>query len=149
MDHTWYVSLRCIDIIFNGFQTFRRPHLAGVRVIKPGQKVHASVAFIDKYSPNATLLKSEARIEWDRILGRGERDSIDWANGLETLLEMDLFDYLNAPMIIALAKSDIHNTFFIRRLEFMASFRTFGSMGTGISVVTYCNLSSGRSASDP
>jgi hypothetical protein len=69
----------------------------------------------------------------------GERETaLIGRMGLRPCLKsLDLFDYLNAPMIISLAKSDIHNTFFIRRLEFMASFRTFGSMGAGIYDVTY------------
>lgn len=97
-------------------------------MIKPGQKVHASVAFIHGSKPKATLRKSEAGIEWERILRKGEKDSVVWAHGLQHLLEMDLFDHSNAAIIIGLAKNDIHNTFFIGRLQFMASFRTFSSM---------------------
>jgi hypothetical protein len=95
-------------------------------VIKPGQKVHASVAFISNYKPKATHLKGEAGIEWKRILGKGVKDNVDWAN--ERQVEMDLFDYSNAAMIVGLANKDIRNTFFTGRLQFIASFRTFGSM---------------------
>jgi len=111
-------------------EAFRWPHLAGVREIKPGQKVHASVAFIHcNYKPKATLLKSETEIEWEHILSRGEKDNVDWADGLQHLLEMDLFDYSSgAAITVELAKNDIHNTFFTGRLQFMASFCTFGSM---------------------
>ena len=111
-------------------EAFRWPHLAGARKIKPGQKVHASVAFIHgNYKPKATLQRSGAEIEWERILGKGNKDNVDWADGLQHLLEMDLFDYSNgAAITVGLAKNEIHNTFFTGRLQFMASFGAFSSM---------------------
>jgi len=104
--------------------------LGGVRKIKPGQKVHASVAFIHgNYKPKATLRRSGAEIEWERILGKGNKDNVDWADGLQHLLEMDLFDYSNgAAITVGLAKNEIHNTFFTGRLQFMASFGAFSSI---------------------
>ncbi len=110
-------------------EVFRWPHLAGIREIKPGQKIHASVAFIHNYKPKATRLKGGAEIEWELILGKGKKDNVDWANGLEHVLEMDLFDCSSsAAKFVALAKNDIYDTFVTRRLHFMASFRTFASM---------------------
>jgi hypothetical protein len=95
--------------------------LAGARVIKPGQRVHASVAFIHNYKPKATLKKSKAEIEWSDIIGKGQNYKVDWADGLG-LLEMDLFDYSRATAIIEQAKSNIHNPVFTDPLQFMASF---------------------------
>lgn len=108
----------------NGSSRF--PHLAGVRVIKPHQKVHISVAFIQNYIPKASRAKNGAAIEWNLILGKGNKENIDWTDGVKDVLDMDLFDCLNAPDIIKNAKGDIKNTYFINQVEFTASFCTFG-----------------------
>lgn len=97
-----------------------RPHVAKGRVIKPGQMIHASVAFINNYKPKANLSQLTEN-GWDDILRKGRPDRIDWADELEGLLEMDLFDYANVDTIMELARSDMHNTLATGRLEFLAS----------------------------
>jgi hypothetical protein len=99
-------------------------------VIKPGQKIHASVAFIGGYKPKANEPKAKLSTEmtkkgWDAIIRKGHCDRIGWADGLNDLLEMDLFDYSNVDEIMKLARSDMHNTLATGRLEFLASTGTF------------------------
>jgi hypothetical protein len=94
-------------------------------VIKPGQKIHASVAFINNRTPKANLSGELTENGWNDIVGKGKSDRIDWADELEGLLEMDLFDYANVETIMELARSDMCNTLATGRLEFLASTGTF------------------------
>ncbi|KAH7920359.1 hypothetical protein BV22DRAFT_1021384 [Leucogyrophana mollusca] len=70
-----------------------RPHLCKGRTIKKGQKIHASVAFIRNYRPRATLSDGLPIKRWDELLERGKIDGVNWAKGLEDLLEIDMFDF--------------------------------------------------------
>ena len=70
------------------------------RVIKPGQKIHASVAFIQGYEPRATFSDDVERGSWLRILTQGRPDRIDWANEIKDLLELDLFDHTRLKFIL-------------------------------------------------
>lgn len=94
-------------------------------MIKPGQKIHASVAFINNRTPKANLSGELTENGWNDIVGKGKSDRIDWADELEGLLEMDLFDYANVETIMELARSDMCNTLATGRLEFLASTGTF------------------------
>ncbi|KAF8870032.1 hypothetical protein BD779DRAFT_623270 [Infundibulicybe gibba] len=85
--------------------THRQFHLASPRIIKPGQKIHASVAFAGtKYRPKAKFQKVGSE-NWDNILGRGGVGSLEWAHALGDLLELDLFDHSDIPTIM----SDLNN----------------------------------------
>lgn len=64
------------------------------RIIKPGQLIHASVAFKlqGEYTPKAIFSADMKGKSWGAIIGRGRDDDIAWANDLEDILEIDLFD---------------------------------------------------------
>jgi hypothetical protein len=78
----------------------RWPHMGKGRVIKPGQKIHASVAFIQSYEPRATFSDDVEGGSWLRILTQGRRDSIEWANEIKDLLELDLFDHTRLKILL-------------------------------------------------
>ena len=101
----------------------RWPHFAQGRVIKPGQKIHASVAFIYNYVPKATLSTYGDGRDWSHIVGKGKQNSTEWAAGIKDLLEMDLFDFSNPRVIIQQVENDMDNPFLTDGLLFMASIR--------------------------
>jgi hypothetical protein len=95
------------------------------RVIKPGQKIHASVPFIEKnYKPKANFADGMTRKTWDDILRKGKQDEISWAKEIEEILEMDLFDHSNVTTILNELELNLENFELIGRLEFLASTRT-------------------------
>jgi hypothetical protein len=63
---------------------------------------------------------------WDAIAGRGRLESLDWANEIKEIMEMDLFDHspANVKLIIEKIRQDMRNTDFISRLKFMTLTRT-------------------------
>jgi hypothetical protein len=67
-------------------------HWGQGRLIKPGQLIHASVAFQKGYTPKADL-PPEWGLKWHDILGKGEKEDLDWTNNLRHALELDLFDH--------------------------------------------------------
>jgi hypothetical protein len=91
-------------------------------VIKPGQKIHASVAFIKNYTPKATFEDEEKT--WSYVLGKGEQKGIAWANGIEDMLELDLFDHSIVNEIIRAVRANMKNSELTGRLKFFASTRT-------------------------
>jgi hypothetical protein len=95
------------------------------RVIKPGQKIHASVAFIEDYKPKANFAEGMTQKTWDDILIQGKQDEISWTKEILEILEMDLFDHLNVKTIIDELIQVAENFQLIGRLEFLASTRTF------------------------
>jgi hypothetical protein len=92
-------------------------------VIKPGQKIHASVAFKKDYIPKAKFA-NDVKQDWSSILRKGEREGIGWAKEIEEILELDLFDHSNILTIINEIEQDLTNPL-VGRLEFLASTRTF------------------------
>jgi hypothetical protein len=93
-------------------------------VIKPGQKIHASVAFIEQeYRPKANFAEGMTW-KWDDILRMGKQDEISWTKEIEGILEMDLFDHLNVPALIHDLKTNIDKLESIGRLGFLAHTRT-------------------------
>jgi hypothetical protein len=90
-------------------------------VIKPGQKIHASVAFIEDYEPSANFAEGMTLKTWDDILRKGRQDEISWAKEIEEILEMDLFDHSNVTTIINELELNLENFQLISRLEFLAS----------------------------
>lgn len=70
--------------------------------------------------------------DWHDILRRGRRNEINWAKGMEDILEMDLFDSSpsNVKMVIDQVMGDTKSTNpYVVRLEFLASTRTLLSIG--------------------
>lgn len=75
------------------------------RIIKPGQKVHVSVCFMDPavYKPKATFDPEMANgISWDQIVGVGRIDDGSWADDpkIEKFIEKDIFDISWVPRLI-------------------------------------------------
>ncbi|KAH7924732.1 hypothetical protein BV22DRAFT_1129559 [Leucogyrophana mollusca] len=99
------------------------PNLWTGRTIKKGQKIHASVAFIRDYMPQATLPDGLPIRRWEDILERGKQDTTDWAEGLEDLLEMDFFNPSDTKAVIGLINDDTGDTVLHSRLAFIASTR--------------------------
>jgi hypothetical protein len=113
----WHGKSGVSPLRLNELTLNRSPHLSKPRVIKPGQKIHASVAFIKNYAPIAIL-----RIgNWRDILGKGSRSEISWADGLRDILELDLFDLSNTQALIEDAP---HDNTSLDRLRFLSSTRT-------------------------
>lgn len=98
-------------------------------MIKPGQKIHASVSFIKGYESRAKFSPRMAEGDWGSIIEKGRRDESDWAKEIENLLELDLFDYSNVGAIIDKFKQGPDNTSYLDRLTFIALTRTFTSVG--------------------
>ncbi|KAF8801532.1 hypothetical protein BYT27DRAFT_7198051 [Phlegmacium glaucopus] len=76
------------------------PHVWEGRVIKPGQKIHASVSFIKDYKSKAKFSPGMVDGDWSSVVNKGRQDDISWMKGIENLLELDLFDYSNVKKII-------------------------------------------------
>ena len=93
-------------------------------MIKPGQKIHASVAFIEDYKPKANFAEGMTKKTWNDILRKGKQDQISWTEKIQDILEMDLFDHSNVKTIIDKLELDMEDSQLIRRLEFLASTRT-------------------------
>jgi hypothetical protein len=70
------------------------------RVIKPGQKIHASVAFIRNYEPRAVFSDGVEKGDWLRILTKGRKDTVDWSNEIKDFLELDLFDHSRLKILL-------------------------------------------------
>jgi hypothetical protein len=94
-------------------------------MIKQGQKLHASLAFMKKkYCPQATFSVDKADMSWNKIIGIGEETTTDWIPYcLSDLLELDLFDHSAVPDILKrLDDRSSYNTKveLLGRLAFMA-----------------------------
>lgn len=78
-------------------------HKGQGRIIKPGQKVHSSVAFCDeRYHPRAILPDQGCLYE---LVGKGSRSNREWVKGWEDLIEMDIFDLSLMSNVIETLKS--------------------------------------------
>ena len=74
------------------------------RQIKPGQKVHSSIAFCDEsYHPKAISPEQRSLCE---LVGKGSLSNREWVNGWEDLIEMDIFDLSLMPTVIERLKSE-------------------------------------------
>ena len=79
------------------------PHKGRGRKIKPGQKVHSSIAFCKgSYQPKA-ILPQERRLS--ELVGKGKLSHREWVKGWEDLIEMDIFDLSLMSNIIEMLKS--------------------------------------------
>ena len=84
-------------------------------MIQPGQKIHASVAFIQDYEPLAKFSERIEKGDWLRILCKGRQDSFEWSDKIKELLELDLFDHTRVKPLIEEIKRDVK---LVRDLEF-------------------------------
>jgi len=98
------------------------PHLWKGRVIKKGQKIHASVAFKRNYTPKAKFAH-DVKQDWSNILGKATPENLSWVGGMEDILEFDLFDHSNVNVITTINEinRDTSNYPLIGRLKFLAS----------------------------
>ncbi|KZP03421.1 hypothetical protein FIBSPDRAFT_1055297 [Athelia psychrophila] len=105
----------------------RVPHQGRGRAIYPGQKIHASVTFMDRsYEPKAAF-KHAPTLDWAHVVGHGASGHFlrhaDWTDRLE----LDLFDLNAAPeWTDILRRNDIFSGTALRiltRLDFMSSLR--------------------------
>ena len=88
-------------------------------MIKPGQKVHSSIAFCDEsYHPKAIL--PEGRRLYD-LVGRGSRSNTEWVKGWKDLIEMDVFDLSLMSNVIEMLKSGKGNASSVSYLKAMTS----------------------------
>ena len=96
-------------------------HKGRGRKIKPGQKVHSSVAFCDKsYHPKAFLPQQRHLYE---LVGKGSLSNRDWVKGWEDIIEMDIFDISLLSNVIEILKSGTgsESSMWIYRLRAMTS----------------------------
>ena len=96
-------------------------HKGRGRKIKPGQKVHSSVAFCDEsYQPRAVLPDEGCLYE---LVGKGSRSNREWMKGWEYLIELDIFDLSLMSNVIETLKSGTggENSMWVYRLTAMTS----------------------------
>ena len=87
--------------------------------------VHASLCFIqESYTPKARFHPSFEGITWKDIIGVGRLESVEWANGIDQVVEMDLFDISGVPILLEGYLSNPGSIEWGDRLEFMSSIRT-------------------------
>ena len=96
-------------------------HKGQGRKIKPGQKVHSSVAFCDeRYHPSAILPDQGCLYE---LVGKGSRSNTEWVKGWEDLIEMDIFDLSLMSDVVEKLKSGTKggSSMWVYRLTAMTS----------------------------
>ncbi|KAJ3486876.1 hypothetical protein NLI96_g3923 [Meripilus lineatus] len=91
----WYRILEFLPLHWSTYderKKKKRLHRSSPRVIKPTQKLHISICFIDGYKPLATC-HPQMNIDLDEIVGQGKLDQLDWIDSSYAQhLEKDLFD---------------------------------------------------------
>ena len=121
---TAYAECRCSTL-----------HNGRGRAIYPGQKIHASVAFMDQhYKPKATF-KHAPTLDWTYIVGHGASGHFMRYPEWNERLDLDLFD-VNAGQewMTTLRRNEICAGGALRlliRLDFISSLRTWRSHPTG------------------
>ena len=89
--------------------------------------VHAALCFIQgDYVPKARFHPSIQGAAWEDIIGFGDLENAEWANGINQIVEMDLFDIAGVPIIIERYLEEANPKEWGGQLEFIASIRTFG-----------------------
>jgi hypothetical protein len=128
--NTWCVSCKVHYSI--SIFLFRRPHRGKGRVIREGQKIHASVAFKNGYRYTPQAISPEGFPSWYRIVGTGQMDDIAWAKDLNDIIEMDLFDFTEAGSMMTQLKNpaSTDRAYILERLARLAPYGT--SPFTGI-----------------
>lgn len=99
-----YVLRLTLEMIFCLYKTVSF-HRGRERKIKPGQKLHSSIAFCDEsYRPKAILPQSRCLYE---LVGKARKglSNRDWVEGWEDLIEMDIFDLSLMSNVIENLKS--------------------------------------------
>jgi hypothetical protein len=75
----------------------RLPHLGKGRMIRPGQMIHASVAFKPpSYRPKATLSGGLGHLQWNDLIATAKIGDLRLSDNWQGNLEMDLFDHSTA-----------------------------------------------------
>lgn len=129
---TWWVIYAALSNLF--LISYRMPHMSQGRIIKPGQKVHASFCFMDPkgYTPKATFDPELAgKISWEKIIGVGRIDDTRWADEIEEFIEKDLFDVSCVPDLVRKGIAEPENHDWGGRLVFLASTRTSAVRSSG------------------
>jgi hypothetical protein len=76
-------------------------HFGEGRVVYPGQKIHASVAFCKPtYRPKARIPDHPSLKDWGDLVHAGGRGRVDWATRMQDVLEMDIFDHEAAINVV-------------------------------------------------
>jgi hypothetical protein len=76
-------------------------HRGKGRKIKPGQKIHASVAFSpSEYRPKAVLPKDGPPSNWESLITLNGDTQFNYPKDWEPWLEMDIFDLTTAQTVI-------------------------------------------------
>ncbi|KAF8493851.1 hypothetical protein JB92DRAFT_1160898 [Gautieria morchelliformis] len=98
-------------------------HKGHGRKIKPGQKIHASVAFCPaSYCPKAKLSPESSVKEWTNLVGEGDREWWGWADIFKDVLELDIFDDTTVKEVIQRLKTgpDTEKGVWLHRLLVMS-----------------------------
>ncbi|KAJ7469019.1 hypothetical protein FB451DRAFT_368484 [Mycena latifolia] len=114
----------------NATDVTHAPHLGGGRIIAPGQRIHASVAFKkQEYHPRASF-REAGGIPWESFVGQDiDAGDFDWASEWRDLIEMDLFDASFTVEAVQNLKSewekgedakDSEANYWIKRLSFIS-----------------------------
>ncbi|KAF8532009.1 hypothetical protein JB92DRAFT_3104395 [Gautieria morchelliformis] len=71
------------------------------RKMKPGQRIHASVAFCPtSYCPKAKLTPEGSVKAWTNLVGGGDRGQRKWTDHFKDVLELDFFDDTTVTEVI-------------------------------------------------
>jgi hypothetical protein len=90
--------------------------------MKPGQRIHASVAFCPTtYSPKSILSPNNNVKEWTDLVGVGDLQWGGWTDRFKDILELDIFDDTTAKEVIRRLKSgpDTEQRIWLHRLLVM------------------------------
>ena len=79
--------------------------------------------------PKARFHPSIKDAAWEDIIGVGDLENAEWANGINQIVEMDLFDISGVPIIIERYLEEPDAKELGGQLELMASIRMFGRPG--------------------
>jgi hypothetical protein len=84
--------------------------------------LHASLAFCEKtYRPKAKFSNSNNDEKlWKDLVGSGDMNGMGWTQGLEALLEMDIFDISTAANVIQEIETLPDPTMAVHRLTVMS-----------------------------
>ena len=89
--------------------------------MQKGQKIHASVAFMQGYTPKASM-PNDISVVWEDILTSGNRLTFRWA---KDILQMDLYDLEGVSKLVDEIRANPESGDLIARLSFMALTRTY------------------------
>ncbi|KAF7974640.1 hypothetical protein HWV62_11636, partial [Athelia sp. TMB] len=105
----------------------RRPNRGRGRMMYPGQKIHASVAYGPAgYTPRAVFIPDQQWPEkWEQLVGQGKSGALGSVASWRGCLDMDVFDINAAPTLVELIRIEgtsrgvAHHI--LKKLDFIAS----------------------------